>query len=54
MNTAETMLDPIHDAWKIASADVGEIALLPGSRAKRHTLDYVSGDTRTKEAADAR
>jgi hypothetical protein len=28
--------------------------LLPGSCAKRNTPDYLCGDTRIKEAADAR
>jgi hypothetical protein len=54
MNTMETMLAPLHDAWGIDSADGGEIALLPGSCANSYMLDYVSGDTRTEEAADAR
>jgi hypothetical protein len=54
MNTMETMLAPIHDACGIDSADGGEIALLPGSCADGYMRDYVSGDTLTEEAADAR
>jgi hypothetical protein len=50
----ETTLAPIHDAWGIDSADGSEIALLPGWCANGYMLDYVSGEIRIEEAADAR